>query len=249
MPTAAPEYMVGQRLSPLPEDRANTIRCDEAPKPSRIKSWEEENRRFLRRASENRSVYLIHFIVCALLMAYIIYVRSVIIPNFSLAEHQRLTDEAPLRSGPSRRGGIVIEVPGDKPSIICDKSGVIGAIVIPCFLQKNSLVNTRSFFRCNAHSFDCQSHINEITTSFMAYELALGMKPGAKVPTGASSNGKSRGGANTYTTSHGIFGTATYALAWHQQKHEVCIFCRSTAFRSITYMLLSALIVSSPPGI
>lgn len=57
----------------------------------------------------------------------------------------------------------------------------------------------------------------------MEYELEPGMKTTAKEPTGASANGKARGGADTYTRDRGIFGTATYSLAWYQQKHEVCV--------------------------
>lgn len=67
----------------------------------------------------------------------------------------------------------------------------------------------------------------------MEYELALGTKHSSARPTGSSSNGKSRGGPQTYTTDQGIYGTATYALAWHQLKHEVNIVQRCVLLSEI----------------
>ena len=67
----------------------------------------------------------------------------------------------------------------------------------------------------------------------MAYELEPGMKATAKEPTGASANGKARGGV--YTTDHGIFGTSTFALAWHQQKQEVHTVLTKLSNPVITY--------------
>lgn len=58
MSKAAPEYMNGLRLSPLPGDRKNIIRCDLPATEHQKKSWEEENRRLLRRATKNCGTYL-----------------------------------------------------------------------------------------------------------------------------------------------------------------------------------------------
>lgn len=64
--------------------------------------------------------------------------------------------------------------------------------------------------------------MNHNTLEFMTHELAPRKGRDGKVKVvGSSSNGKARGGVDTYTTDRGVFGTATYAVAWHQQAHEV----------------------------
>lgn len=57
MSSAAPEFILGDRLSPLPEDRKNIIRVDRPVDANQERSWQEENRKFVKQVLKNVGEY------------------------------------------------------------------------------------------------------------------------------------------------------------------------------------------------
>lgn len=51
--SAAPEFLYGDRLSPLPEDRKHVVRVDPLVDSNQLRSWEHENVRHIERALKN----------------------------------------------------------------------------------------------------------------------------------------------------------------------------------------------------
>ncbi|KAG8706273.1 hypothetical protein FRC08_001166, partial [Ceratobasidium sp. 394] len=63
------------------------------------------------------------------------------------------------------------------------------------------------------------SHLNQVSQQHADYEFPASECAKGKIR-GCNTNGRACGGPETYTTTHGIWGTVTYCLAWHQQEHE-----------------------------
>lgn len=121
MSSSHPEFMFGDRLSPLPEDRANSFHLDPRPNPTQLRNWDKEDVKNLGK----------------------LLLDPIVLHDYSLAAHHaRVKDTGlPKKTDPSWRGRTRVNIPRDRSGLVCDSEGSICLVVQRGFLKGSCLTN------------------------------------------------------------------------------------------------------------
>ncbi|QRV94482.1 2OG-Fe(II) oxygenase family protein [Ceratobasidium sp. AG-Ba] len=127
-PRVLPEYMVGDHLTPDPEDRKHTKAFDN--QSTNTRGWNTEIRKQCRDALD----------------------KALILEDFSFAVHQRYVDDngLPKIGGPPSRPGPSISLHEDQPCVVAGWDELVGVFYIPRFVHAVSLSNFTA--HTNAHA-------------------------------------------------------------------------------------------------
>lgn len=203
MPTY-PEFLIGDRLSPLPEDRANTVRLDTRPDFKQLQSWDKESVKKLGKLVSNPKV----------------------LKNYSLAKHRAYfkANGAPGTDDPGFRRGPKVTVPRTESAVVVDEDGFVLALVIRGFVKGSSRTNIDVSVNANMpHEFK-KRHPNAPTPSTAttpqhdtiskATAAAAAAASAAALPSDFPSHDSVDGSATATST------TSSAVIAADHQRHE-----------------------------
>lgn len=129
--------------------------------------------------------------------------NKLVLEGYSISEHQAKIDRTspPKPSDAPWRNVPVETLDIKEPTAIVGSDDAVAIWVFPEYFKSESLIA-----------------LNRITTDFAISEMGPFIKKGRIM--GAKANGKKRGAPDSYTTSHGLFGSGIYCSAWHPQGHK-----------------------------
>ncbi|KAG9088167.1 hypothetical protein FRC07_012646 [Ceratobasidium sp. 392] len=204
-----PEFIFGNRLSPLPKARVNAFRLDDEPPKKQFQSWDTEDIRKLKKAVRN----------------------IVVIPDYSLAAHQAKADsEGPPKPNDSPwRTGETITVDATEPTIICDSHGTVAVMIIPDYVHASSRTIldhcTEDLMRHELAPNPKRATASVATRSsarlrsWKASTAPRSQKPAARKAS-KPAHVRQRNIGDKHNTATGVHGDIHLAIAWHPTGHQ-----------------------------